>query len=67
MTTQTSSSTGLPMDPSTYLLLARSEQRERHRLVATDARASRVARLRLLDRRAQTAASRAGLARLVVT
>lgn len=56
-----------PMDSSTYLLLARSEQRERARLVADDARAVRLVRLRRLDRRAQTAASKARLARLVVT
>ncbi len=55
------------MDSSTYLLLARSEQRERERLAADDARAVRITRLRRLDRRAKTAASRARLARLVVS
>ena len=55
------------MDASTYLLLARSDQRERHRLAATDARAVRLLRLRRLDRRAQAAASRARLARLVLS
>jgi len=55
------------MDSSTYLLLARSEQRERERLAADDARAVRVQRLRRLDRRAQTATARARLARLVVS
>ncbi len=55
------------MDPSTYLLLARSEQRERHQLAAEHARAIRVVRLRRLDRRAQAALTRARLARLVLT
>lgn len=55
------------MDSSTYLLLARSEQRERERLAAADARAVRVLRLRRLDRRAQIAATRARLARLVLS
>ena len=55
------------MDPSTYLLIARSDQRERHRLAASDARAVRLLRLRRLERRAQTAASRARLARLVLS
>ena len=67
MTTQTSLLTGTPMDSDTYLLLARSDQQERQRLVASDARAARLVRLRRLDRRAQSAASRARLARLVVT
>jgi len=55
------------MDSSTYLLLARSEQRERERLAADHARAVRVQRLHRLDRRAQTADARARLARLVVS
>ena len=55
------------MDASTYLLLARSEHRERQRSAAADAQATRVARLRRLDRRAQVAAARAGLSRLVST
>ena len=55
------------MDPSTYLLIARSDQRERHRLAATDARAVRLERLRRLDRRAQTAASRTRRASLALS
>ena len=66
-TSPTSPDSEHDMDSSTYLLLARSEQRERERLAADDARAVRVQRLRRLDRRAQTAASRARLARLVVS
>ena len=57
----------LDMDPSTYLLLARSEQRERERGARLDARAIRLVRLRRLDRRAQAANARARLARLVLT
>lgn len=55
------------MDTSTYLLLARGEQRERERSAGLDARAVRLVRLRRLDRRAQAATSRARLARLVIS
>jgi len=55
------------MDTSTYLLLARGEQRERERSAVLDARAVRLVRLRRLDRRAQAATSRARSARLVVS
>jgi hypothetical protein len=54
-------------DNSTHLLLARSEQRERHSVVASENRALRVARLRRLDRRAHTAATRARLLRLALS
>lgn len=53
-------------DTSTHLLLAAGEQRERERQAAADAYATRLARLRRLDRRAQMAASRARLARLAL-
>ena len=53
-------------DPSTYLLLARAEQRERSRAAASQTRAAQVARLRRLDRRAQQAATRARLVRLAL-
>ena len=54
-------------DTSTHLLLARSEQRERQSVVASENRALRVARLRRLDRRAHSAAARARLLRLAVS
>ena len=54
-------------DTSTHLLLASREHAERTSHAATRSRALRLARLRRLDRRAQTAAARARLARLVLS
>lgn len=53
-------------DSTIHLLLAAREQTERERLAALDNRARRLVRLRRLDRRAQVAAARARLARLVL-
>jgi len=53
-------------DSSAHLLLARVEQRERILRAAADNRAAKVVRLRRLDRKAQSAASRARLLRLAV-
>ena len=55
------------MDSTTYLLLSRSEARERQTSAEEHARAVRVARMRRLDRKARTAASRARLAQLAVS
>ena len=54
-------------DTSTHLLLARREQLERQSLAQSETRALRLARLRRLDRRAHTAATRARLLRLALT
>jgi hypothetical protein len=53
-------------DITTHLLLAQGEQRERQRQAAEYALASRIVRLRRLDRRAQSAATRARLVRLAL-
>lgn len=53
-------------DHSTHLMVLAAEQRERHRQVAADNRARRVARLRRLDRRVTAAENRARLARLAL-
>jgi len=55
------------MHSTLHLLLASSDHDEQLALARANARARRLVRLRRLDRRAQTAASRARLARLAVT
>ena len=54
-------------DSSTHLLLASREHAERTTSARHEARALHLARLRRLDRRAQTAATRARLARLALS
>lgn len=63
----TSTSNGTVMDTSTYLLLAAREHTERRRAATDQVRAARLQRLRRLDRRAQDAACRARLVRLVLS
>jgi len=53
-------------DSSTHLLLAVGEQRELERQAAAGVYATRLVRLRRLDRRASKAATRARLARLAL-
>lgn len=54
-------------DATTHLLLASREHAERTADAAIRSRALHLARLRRLDRRAQTAAARARLARLALS
>ena len=55
------------MHSTIHLLLAQPDHDERAALARADARALRLVRLRRLDRRAQTLATRARLVRLALT
>jgi len=54
-------------EPTTHLMLASRESVERQSTAAHRNRALRLAQLRRLDRRAQTAATRARLTRLALS